>query len=54
MGSALDDLQRLSRKFPTAGIAVLEGECAWNELAPASLRLSRFLTPRFLGGIDED
>jgi phosphohistidine phosphatase len=52
--SALDDLQRLSRKFPTAGIAMLEGERAWNELAPASLRLSRFLTPRFLGGIDED
>jgi phosphohistidine phosphatase len=52
--SAADDFQRLSRKFPTAGIAILEGEKAWDELSPASMRLSQFITPRFLGGIDED
>ncbi|MFM8751478.1 SixA phosphatase family protein [Rhabdaerophilum sp.] len=47
-------LRRLSRKYPTAGIAILEQDGGWKDVAPGSMRLSTFITPRALGGIDED
>lgn len=52
--SDLDALHRLARKFPTAGLAVLEGEMGFGKSAPHSMRLVTFITPRFLGGVDED
>ena len=39
---------RMRAKFPTAAIAVLEFTGNWNQLAPASARLARFVTPRDL------
>ncbi len=47
-------LARLARKFPTAGIAILESEEPFAVTRPRSMRLVRFLTPAMLGGIDED
>ncbi|CAN1545313.1 SixA Phosphohistidine phosphatase SixA [Rhabdaerophilaceae bacterium] len=52
--SDLDALARLSRHYPTAAITLLEGEGEWAMLAPGTMRLARFTTPRLLGGIDED
>lgn len=52
--SDLDALGRLARKFPTAGVAVLESEAGFGKAAPHSMRLMTFITPRFLGGVDED
>ncbi|PPD15459.1 MAG: phosphoglycerate mutase [Methylobacterium sp.] len=49
-----DALCRLSEKYPTAGIAILEADGRWSDLAPCSMRLSTFITPRALGGVDED
>ncbi|HET7902282.1 MAG TPA: histidine phosphatase family protein [Candidatus Nanopelagicales bacterium] len=36
----------LARKYPTAGVAVLETESAWSDLAPGSAYLSAFAVPR--------
>lgn len=52
--SDLEALLRLARKYPTAGIAVLESETSFAEAGPHSMRLVTFMTPRFLGGVDED
>lgn len=52
--SDLEALRRLARKYPTAGIAVLESEVSFADAAPRSMRLVTFMTPRFLGGVDED
>ena len=54
MSSDRDAFSRLGRKFPTAGIAVLEAEGEWRAITLGSMMLSQFMTPRFLGGIDED
>lgn len=53
-GSDLEALRRLARKFPTAGLAVLESEAVFAEADMRSMRLVTFITPRFLGGVDED
>lgn len=48
-------MRRLSTKFPTAALAVFEIEAAaWHDLSPGSARLADFVTPRMLGGVDED
>jgi phosphohistidine phosphatase len=49
-----DALGRLARKYPTAGVAILESEQSWGEIGKASMRLMAFMTPQFLGGVDED
>lgn len=41
-------LDRIRAKFPTAAIAVLEFTGTWNQLAPGSSRLTRFVIPRDL------
>jgi len=55
MASDDDAMQRLSTKYPTAGLAVFELEAEhWAETMPRSARLKAFVTPRMLGGVDED
>ena len=44
------DLARVRRKFPTGGLATLEFDCAWSELAPGRVRLSALVRPKQLGG----
>ena len=41
-------VDRMRAKFPTAAIAVLEFTGNWDQLAPGSARLTRFVTPRDL------
>ena len=41
-------LDRMRAKFPTAAIAVFEFTGNWDQLAPGSARLTRFVTPRGL------
>lgn len=52
--SAPDDLVRLNRKFPTAGLAELAFVGPWSRLGPGAARLASFTTPAMLGGTDED
>jgi phosphohistidine phosphatase len=52
--SDADALARLERKFPTAGLAVLECEDEWAATDRDCARLSAFITPAMLGGTDED
>lgn len=52
--SDIEALRRLARKYPTAGVAVLEGEAGLAQAELRSMRLVTFITPRFLGGVDED
>ncbi|MBY0612183.1 MAG: histidine phosphatase family protein [Beijerinckiaceae bacterium] len=45
----------LDLKYPTAGLAVFEVKVAsWLDVAPGSGNLRQFITPRLLGGVDED
>lgn len=49
-----DALNRLTEKFPTSGFAVLDfARDGWGNLAPASGRLDRFVTPRHLRSITD-
>ncbi len=41
-------LDRMRAKFPTAAVAILEFTGNWDQLAPGSARLTRFVTPRGL------
>jgi phosphohistidine phosphatase len=44
-----EDTGNLARKFPTAGLAVIDfSEADWSGLTPKSGRLERFVTPRSL------
>ena len=45
-----DALNRLRTKFPTAAIAILEFSGPWSRLGEGHARLTRFVTPRELGG----
>src|SRR5688500_5630529 len=36
----------LSSQFPTAALAILEGDVGWAELEPAMMRLAAFIRPR--------
>lgn len=36
----------LARKYPTAGVAVLELEVPWSQIAPGTARLTAFAVPR--------
>ncbi|MFG1400792.1 SixA phosphatase family protein [Xanthobacter sediminis] len=48
---AAPDLQRLSEKFPTGGLAVIDLPVDdWSAATPASGRLDRFIVPRDLMG----
>jgi phosphohistidine phosphatase len=48
-------LARMQQKFPTCGLAVLDLDGDdWNELAEASARLDRFVTPKSLDASQED
>jgi phosphohistidine phosphatase len=52
-GSALaeldgSDLDQVKRKFPTGGLATLEFEGGWGELAPRGARLTAFVRPKQL------
>lgn len=49
-----DALYRLERKYPTAGLAVLDIEAPWAAASPGAAVLAAFITPAMLGGIDED
>lgn len=50
-----DDYVRLRVKVPTAALIVLDAHVdRWADVAPASAALHRYITPRLLGGIDED
>jgi phosphohistidine phosphatase len=40
------DLERVSEKYPTCAIAVLEAPGAWSALAPGGAQLTRFAVPR--------
>lgn len=42
------DLERVRRKFPTGGLATLEFECEWSELAPRRARLTGLVRPKQL------
>lgn len=44
--SERDAVARMTRKFPTAGLARLCFEGDWADLGPGGARLSHFLTPR--------
>jgi len=52
--SDADAYQRLTHKFPTSAVAVLEFEGAWPMLRLGDATLRAFQTPRLLGGVDED
>ncbi len=46
---------RLTQKFPTAGVAVLDFDAeSWRDLAERSARLDRFVTPKTLGAERDD
>ncbi len=47
-------LARLSGKFPTASLVVIEFSGAWGDLGPGEGRLISFVTPADLGGPDGD
>jgi phosphohistidine phosphatase len=47
--SAPGALERVSVKFPTAAVAVLEFDTGWPELSAGSARLASFVVPRDLG-----
>jgi len=44
-GEALEEVRR---KFPTGGLATLELDCAWSELAPGRAWLTEFVRPKQL------
>lgn len=44
--SAPDAMEKVRRKFPTAGLARLSFAGAWADLGPGGARLTDFLTPR--------
>lgn len=46
---------RLSQKYPTAGLAVIDFAVeTWDAVAARGGRLDRFVTPKALGGEDDD
>jgi len=45
-GSIEADCERLGRKFPTSGVAVLRVQGEWTDLDVASARLTDFVAPR--------
>jgi phosphohistidine phosphatase len=46
---------RIGRKYPTAGLAVLDFAVEdWREAMPGSARLDRFVTPKSLGQDEDD
>jgi phosphohistidine phosphatase len=44
-----EEIDRMRAKFPTAALAVLDWDGAWQELAPRRGRLVDFVTPKGLG-----
>jgi phosphohistidine phosphatase len=52
--AAADDFRRMLRKFPTAALAVIDFPQDDWRIVPGAGRLIRFVTPKQLGGRDED
>jgi phosphohistidine phosphatase len=51
----MDGIMRLSQKYPTAGLAVIDfPHESWSEIRRKSGRLERFVTPKSLGGGEDD
>ena len=48
-GAAVDALDRMRTKFPTAAVAVLELTGNWDQLGPRTARLAAFVVPREVG-----
>ena len=45
----------LSLRYPTAGLAVFDFRISsWGDVMPGAGNLMQFITPRLLGGVDED
>jgi phosphohistidine phosphatase len=42
------DLDQVRRKFPTGGLATLEFDCGWSQLAPGRARLTDLVRPKQL------
>ncbi|MFE1602248.1 SixA phosphatase family protein [Methylobacterium sp. ID0610] len=50
-----DGLRALSKKFPTAGLAVIDLDAAeWSKAGPGTGTLERFVTPKSLGAGEDD
>lgn len=48
-------LSRMRQKYPTAGLAVIDCDCAsWADIKPRGGKLERFVTPKFLGAGEDD
>ncbi len=48
-------MQHLALKYPTAGLAVFDFPLSgWRQVRPHLGNLRQFITPRMLGGVDED
>jgi phosphohistidine phosphatase len=52
--SAGEDYRRMTQKYPTAALAVLAFPGDDWRVVPESCRLERFVTPKLLGGRDDD
>ena len=53
--SDVDAMQRLGMKYPTAGLAVFDYDApSWDTIGAEAAVLVEFVTPRMLGGVDED
>ncbi|HZH12259.1 MAG TPA: histidine phosphatase family protein [Microvirga sp.] len=51
----MDGILRLGRKYPTAGLAVIDFSVeSWSEVKRKSGRLERFVTPKSLGSGEDD
>lgn len=51
----MDSILRLSQKYPTAGLAVIDfPQESWGEVARKTGRLERFVTPKSLGTSEDD
>jgi phosphohistidine phosphatase len=51
----MDGILRLGRKYPTAGLAVIDFPFeSWSEVKRKTGRLERFLTPKSIGADEDD
>jgi phosphohistidine phosphatase len=50
-----EGIQRLNRKYPTTGLAVIDfPQESWSEIKRSGGRLERFVTPKSLGSSEDD
>jgi len=51
----MDGILRLGQKYPTAALAVIDfAQASWREVQRRAGRLERFMTPKSLGGGEDD